>query len=252
MALSDLDFVEMRRWPVRVLVRADLAESLGRWLLERRPAPPPDAAGFSSGRGGARAFALPDGRRVVLREYRRGGWLARCVRRTYLGPRARPFHELAVTARARGRGIPTAEVLAARVVGRLVYRGAIVTLEIPGARPVLDALRAEASADGRQSIAAAVGRAVGAMHRQGLAHADLNCGNLLVAASAHGWDARVIDLDRAALVEPPLGDAGRRAALARLARSLRKLDPGAELAGPAVRAAFRAAYEEAAGSPCAC
>lgn len=250
--MSDGDFVEIRRWPVRVLVRADLADSLGAWLLGRHPARPGGATAFASGRGAAWAFALPDGRRVVLREYRRGGWIGRCVRRTYLGWTARPFRELAVTDHARRRGVPTAEVLAARAVGRLVYRGAIVTAEIPDARPALDLLRALPAADARAAVATAVGRTVGTMHRLGLVHADLNCDNLLVAKAPDGWEARVIDLDRARLVDPPVGGPERAAALARLGRSLRKLDPGGTIATEALRAAFRSGYEKGANLPCAC
>lgn len=250
--MSETNFVEVRRWPVRILVRADLADSLGAWLLGPNPTAPAGATAFTSGRGAAWAFALPDGRRVVLREYRRGGWLGRFVRRTYLGWTARPFRELAVTARAHRRGVPTAEVLAARAVGRLVYRGAIVTAEIPAARPVLDVLRALQAADERLAVATAVGRTVGAAHRLGLVHADLNCDNLLVAGSPGDWEARVIDLDRARLVDPPVGERDRAAALARLARSLRKLDPGGAIAPEPMRAAFRSGYEQGASFTCAC
>lgn len=246
------DFVEIRRWPVRVLVRADLAQTLGEWLLGRALERPADATGFDTGRGGAWTFALPGAGRGVYREYRRGGWLAHCVRRTYLGAEARPFRELAVTARAAARGIPTAEILAARVVGRLVYRGAVVTALIPDAGPALAALRAAATPAERDEVATVLGRTVGTMHRLGLVHADLNCDNLLVARSEDGVEARVIDLDRARLVEPPVAAVDRAAVLSRLERSLRKLDPEAEVGTQAVRLAFKRGYEEAADLPCGC
>lgn len=250
--MSDPGFVEIRRWPVRALLRADLVGAMGEWILAREVTLPPDATAFASGRGGARAFALPDGRRVVWREYRRGGWVGRWVRRTYAGFVARPFQEVVVTARARARGIPTAEVLGARVIGRGVYRGAIVTAEIAGATPALDALRSVTGRETANAIAGAVGRAVGSAHAHGLAHADLNCNNLLVAERPEGWQAWVIDLDRARLVRPPLATRERAGALARLARSARKLDPAGTAITPGLRAAFRAAYEEAAGEPCGC
>lgn len=246
------DFVELRRWPVRVLLRVDLAESLGPWLLARHPVAPPDAMPFTSGRGGAWAFALADGRRAVFREYRRGGWLARWVSRTYLGLEARPFRELRVAVEARRRGIPTPEVLAARAVGRGVYRGAIVTAEVSGAVPVLDALAATPEAAVRRAIGAAAGQAVGAMQRGGLVHADLNCNNLLVRRTPADAQAFVIDLDRAWLTDGPLEAGARAAGLGRLARSLNKLDPDRTLGDADVRAAFRRGYEEAAGSSCAC
>src|SRR5207244_13550456 len=63
------------------------------------------------------------------------------ARETYLGLRPRPLRELALTVEARRRGVAAAEVLAARVEGRLAYRGALVTAEVPAAATLLEALR---------------------------------------------------------------------------------------------------------------
>jgi len=249
--MSDHGFIERRRGRVRVLVRSDLGRSLGDWLLAPNAAPPPEARPFGSGRGGASAFVLSDGRRVVWRTYRRGGVVGRVIRASYVGVRARPFRELAVTAQAAVRGVPCAEVLAARVVGRVLYRGAIITAEIEDARPVLDVLAATTDPETRAAVATAAGRAVGTAHACGLVHADLNCGNVLVRPRA-GWEGWIVDLDRARLLPPPVGARLRARALARLMRSYAKLG-GADLGVSASeKAAFRAGYEEAARVPCEC
>ena len=217
---------------VRVLVRADLARSLGAWLVTTPLALPPDSVAVRSGRGAAWRMRLPGGGRGVLRRYRRGGVVARLVRETYLGVVTRPFHELAVTTEARRRGVAAPEVLGARVEGWLVYRGAIVTAEVPHATTLVEALRTAGDDSRRHALAAAAGRVVGQMHRAGVWHADLNLTNLLATAGDDA-DVTVLDFDRARLARRPLGARARRRNLERLARSLRKLDPDGGLVGAA-------------------
>jgi len=236
------------RGRVRAAVRRDLADALGPWLLSPVLAPPAGAEPIASGRGGAYRTALPGGVRAVVRPYRRGGWLARVVHETYLGWRPRPLRELVATVEARRRGVAAVEVLAARVEGGLAYRGALVTAEVAGAVSLIDALRSAADPGARAALARSAGSVVATMHAAGVAHPDLNLGNLLARAGAV---VAVVDLDRAALVAPPLGAPVRRRNLRRLRRSLRKLDRGGELGHSAAIAAFRSSYAEA-GFPCAC
>jgi 3-deoxy-D-manno-octulosonic acid kinase len=164
------------------------------------------------------------------------------VRDTYLGFRPRPLRELAVTAEARRRGVAAVEVLAARVEGRLLYRGALVTALVPASVTLLDALRAAPDGEARGALAAAAGQAIGTLHAAGVFHADLNLTNILVHDAAGGTRIALVDFDRARLRPGPLGQGNRRRNLRRLARSLAKLDPGGTLAGVAERRAFRAAY----------
>lgn len=243
-------YAALGRGRVRALVRSDLAGALAPWLLATPFAVPGDSTPVAGGRGAAWRVTLPDGARAVLRCYRRGGLLARVVRETYVGVVARPFRELAVTAEARRRGVAAPEVLAARTEGRLAYRGAIVTAEVPGVVTLLDALRAAADGGRRRALATAAGRVVAAMHRAGVFHADLNLTNLLAPASG-AVEVTVLDFDRARLASGPLGRRARRNNLERLARSLRKLDPGGRLAAPEDIAAFHAAYAGAPEAPCA-
>ena len=245
--------VVLRAGGVRVAVRRDLADELGALLLARRLRIPAGAEPLAGGRGGAFRLRLRNGLGTVVRSCRRGGLLARLVRETYLGVVARPWRELAVAHEARRRGVPTPEVLAARVVGRGMYRGAVVTAEVEGGVPLVEALRAAGEEMARTAIAAAAGAAVAKMHRAGLMHRDLNATNVLVR-TVPGCPpvAVVIDLDRARLCRGPLAPRQRRAMLARLARSLEKLDPGGALSGSGERTAFRGAYEAALGEPCGC
>jgi len=235
---------------VRALVRTDLADALAQWLVATPLALPPGSERISGGRGAVWRLTLPHGLRAVLRCYRRGGFAARVVRGTYLGLTPRPFRELAVTAEARRRGVAAAEVLAARVEGRLAYRGAILTAEVVGAVTLLEALRQAGDAARRRALAAGAGHVVAAMHRAGVCHADLNLTNLLAPVRG-AVDVTVLDFDRARLTPGPLSARARCRNLRRLARSLQKLDPAGGLAAPEDIAAFHAAYGTAAEVPCA-
>jgi 3-deoxy-D-manno-octulosonic acid kinase len=243
-------YTALRRWHVRALVRTDLVTELAPWLLASRLEVPSDSQALRGGRGAAHRVRLPGGIGAVLRYYRRGGWLARVVRESYLGSTARPFRELAVTAEARRRGVAAAEVLAARVEGWITYRGAIVTAEVPEAVPVIEALR-DATDDRRRALATAVARVVADMHRAGVFHADLNLTNLVTRGVAGGPDVTILDFDRARIGRAPLVARARHHNLRRLARSLRKLDPTGRLAAPDDVAAFHAAYANAMEAPCA-
>ncbi|HLK10452.1 MAG TPA: lipopolysaccharide kinase InaA family protein [Candidatus Binatia bacterium] len=235
---------------VRAAVRRDLATALGPWLLARRLATPAGAEPIASGRGAAYRAVLPGGVRAVVRPYRRGGLLARVVRETYLGWRPRPLRELMVTVEARRRGVAAPEVLAARIEGRFAYRGTLVTAEVPGAVPLIEALRAAPDAATRRRLGTLAGRAVAVLHAAGVLHADLNLTNILVAADAGG--ATVIDLDRGRVVPAPLRGRAQRRNLRRLARSARALDAAGATVDAAARLGFQEGYASVTGRPCAC
>jgi len=234
--------------PVRAAIRRDLLPRLGSWLLAPHLELPPDAVRLGTGRGAAYRLVLPGDVRAVLRLYRRGGVLARVVRETYLGLRPRPLRELVLTDEVRRRGVAAAEVLAARVEGNVAYRGALLTAEVPDATTLGEALRLASDAPARAKLAAATGRAVGKLHAAGVFHADLNVSNILIRP---GPEVVLVDFDRARLTSGPLAPRARRRNLARLTRSLAKLDPSGRLAGETERAAFAAAYAGAMHAPCA-
>ncbi len=241
----------VRAGRIRAAVRRDLERGLAPWLTAARLELGADAEPMLSGRGAAYRMTLPTGQRAVVRFYRRGGALARLVRETYLGVRARPLRELLVTVETRRRGVPTVEVLAARVEGRFVHRGALVTGEL-AAPTLLEALREAPDERTRCALSTSAGRTVGALHAAGVSHPDLNLTNLLVRSGAGGAYVVLCDFDRARLGRKPLQLRARRQNLRRLRRSQRKLDPNDELLGVAEQRAFRAGYQVVLGLPCAC
>lgn len=242
-----------------------LSEAGSRWTVHawaaRRSSERPDA-GPPGGRAPVHVVAAPapgpDGRAAwVVRRYRRGGLAAPLLGERYvrLGP-PRPERELTASALARARGIRTPAVVAGATyrgggASGLLYRAELVTELVPGAASLAAALfgpDAFAPPDRVRALAQA-GRLVRDLAEAGLAHADLNAGNVLVGGA--GEDAWVVDLDRCRVLAPArepgsVRDTGARAAtmLRRLERSLAKLGratgrPLAATEWTALRAAFR-------------
>lgn len=190
---------------------------------------------------------------AVLRQYRRGGLVARLVRQTYLwqgAERTRGFAELRVMAALHARGLPVPRPLAAsyRRKAGLFYEAAILTQRIPDVRTLAQILvnagrategqaqevvaqvyQAFAAQDetgqggqpaGFRSLPARVAAAIAAMHDAGVWHADLNAHNILLDAAGKVW---LIDFDRARDHGAPLSPALRVANMQRLRRSLEKV-----------------------------
>jgi len=223
----------------RAVVRNDLVPAFGPWLVGLSLEAPPRAVPLGGGRGGTFVLPIDDQARAVVRFGRRGGIVGRLVHARYLGLRPRPFRELRVSLAARARGAPIPEVLAVGVHGWVLYRSAVVTLEVPGAAPALAALGRATNGAERQAVGRVAGTAVARLHAAGVMHPDLNLSNILVDAGG----ATIVDLDRARLVQPAGGRLRRRWALRRLCRSARKLDPDARLVDDDVVRAFHAAYQ---------
>lgn len=193
--------------------------------------------------GGGRApvvVATHQGRRYVLRHYRRGGALASLSGDRYVWNGAalsRPWREWRLLACLHAEGFAVPRPLAARLVrGGLIYRADLATELIAGARTLAEALR-HAPLD--ESRWRALGALLSTFHRRGVCHADLNANNVLLDETGGLW---LIDFDRARIRRAGAG--WREANLARLRRSLDKL---ADAGGPlylaeADWAALRDAY----------
>jgi len=174
------------------------------------------------GRSRTAIVSLPGrSERLHLRPVHHGGLLRGLLRDRLLGL-TRPLAELEVHARLRALGVPVPiPVLVAARRGRGFHHAALATVHEEGALDGIALLANPLDSLMRRRAASAAGMAVRAFHDAGARHADLHVGNLLFRARATGFEAWVIDLDRARLSEPP-GARERMKELMRLHRSLVK------------------------------
>lgn len=173
--------------------------------------------GEARGRG-ATYFLRPEGRRWVLRHYRRGGLVARVTQDRYLWngeASSRPFAEWQLTYHLHRAGLPVPAPIAARYEQQgLTYRGDIITERLTEALPLAECLRV-----GALSLLnwVAIGRCLKRFHALGVCHADLNAHNVLLG---RGDEVYLVDFDRGSLRSPGMWcDAN----IVRLRRSLEKV-----------------------------
>lgn len=212
-------YVPVERHGARALVLAELREQVEMLGLAAGPVEAEEVV--AGGRVAHPVVRLPDGVRAVVRGYRRGGMVRHLNRERYLAGH-RAFEELRVTARARRAGVRAPEVLAAverpRGIG---YTARLATRWIEGAHGLPEWLGA-ADPGRRAEVLGEAGRQVARMHAAGIAHPDLNLGNLLVRESS-GGEVILLDFDRARLTDGAVAPGRRARDLLRLARSARKL-----------------------------
>jgi hypothetical protein len=172
-------------------------------------------------------MVLPGSDAALLRTYHHGGLLRFFSGKLFFTWPPRPFRELAITVELRRRGIPTIEALAAgidRVAGPL-YRGWFASREMDGARDLWAAFESGwARAQGVEGVLEAVAASLQVLHRQGVCHGDLNLKNILLRREGEGLKAYIIDFDKASLFLGPVPARIANGNLARLLRSVRKLD----------------------------
>jgi 3-deoxy-D-manno-octulosonic acid kinase len=168
---------------------------------------------------GAAAFIHADGRRLVLRHYRRGGWAARVSEDRYLWREAdatRSFVEWHLLYLMRRAGLPVPVPIAAcyRRTGPRTYSADLLTEQIPAVRSLAARLTA---APLPLTGWIAIGRCLRRFHDDGVCHADLNAHNVLMDDELRVW---LIDFDRGRLRRPGLWCDGN---LVRLRRSVEKI-----------------------------
>lgn len=206
-------------------------ESLGRSLVLdqfKKQSASEDVATDFFGRSRLKYFRLDNGERVLIRAYRRGGWVRRLTEEVYFTWPPRPLKEAAVTEEVRRRGIPTLEILAAWVETSWgpFYRGWLVSRELEGACDLWTALEQRLYVeDEGQALLQNVAQTLSRMHRQGIYHTDLNLKNILVRNEGGGIRVYIIDFDKARLFQHPIPSHKADRTLSRLLRSARKLDP---------------------------
>ncbi len=167
---------------------------------------------------------LPNGERVVVRGYRRGGVLGRLNRKYYLLGH-RPLDEARAAARASAAGVRVPEVLvAAEQQAGIGYTATLATRWIAGAKDGASWFMLAATAE-REAMLREVGRQIALLHAAGVAHPDLILRNMLVVRAPGQAEPLVylLDFDRALLSDGPTPPARRTVDLRRLGRSMRKL-----------------------------
>jgi 3-deoxy-D-manno-octulosonic acid kinase len=180
-----------------------------------------DAKGAVEGRAQGRGAALylrVDGKKWVLRHYRRGGLIAKFSGDRYVWrdeDSTRPFVEWQLTYRLHRAGLPVPAPIAARYTheGR-TYTGDIITERLPTVGSLAQCL-----ATGALSILTwiEIGRCIRRFHDLGVCHADLNAHNIMLSEDASVY---LIDFDRCQLRSAGLW---RDSNLVRLRRSLEKV-----------------------------
>lgn len=162
---------------------------------------------------------------AVLRQYLRGGWVAKISRDSYFFTtfaRSRPIREFNILAELFDRGLPVPRPVAALCERQgLLAGGSIMTLRIAPSTTLADLLPREGSPGPDDDVWRRVGQCIRRFHRAGVWHADLNARNILLDDATQVF---LIDFDRARLMRNT--EVNGKSNLARLKRSLQKLWPG--------------------------
>lgn len=171
--------------------------------------------------GRSNTLVVSDGEReLVLRHYVRGGLPGRFVHDRYLWlgeDRTRAFAEWRLLAKLCDMNLPVPRPAAARYRREgLCYTADLLTLRVPGIEPLSARL---ARGKGDEELWRRVGRTIRRFHDAGVHHADLNAYNVQVDEDG---DVFLLDFDRGEIRNA--GGGWRRENLARLHRSLRKLE----------------------------
>ena len=168
---------------------------------------------------------------VIIRFYRRGGFVRHFLSDIYWDRPPRPLAELVATETARQRGVPTIEVLGAYVrwMNSGLYRGLLISREAEGFHNLWEWLQMRSIGPTRSATLTAVARAIATMHEAGIAHADLNLTNILIQSSNTSPQVLLLDFDRAQVLSDPVPRPQRERTLRRLQRSFRKLNPDGAL-----------------------
>lgn len=160
------------------------------------------------GRGNSFSFPVSDPQinRIVVRPYKRGGFLTGpLLRNIYWGVR-RFLQELEVSVIAFNKGLPVSEplgiVLEPKALG--FYKAFILSKEITGAKDISTALESLKRAEPcllsrkKQELLKALVAAIVRFHNGGIYHPDLHLKNILVRENPSGLpEIFIIDLDRA-------------------------------------------------------
>lgn len=169
-------------------------------------------------RGSARFFEYR-GMALVHKRYRRGGLLGRFIHDAYRYRRlgcTRMWSEFQLLGELCAMGLPVPQPVAARcqLTAGLLYRGDLITRQIPDTRTLSE--RLEDTALDRQTWLA-IGAMIARFHTHQVYHSDLNAHNILIDQDNRMF---LIDFDKGAIRS---GNQWKANNLGRLHRSLCKL-----------------------------
>ena len=184
--------------------------------------------GEAVGRGSAWFINTASGP-VVLRQYLRGGWVAKISRQSYFFTtvsRSRPFREYHLLAALYDLGLPVPKPVAALCEFHgFISSGALMTARISSAQTLADVLPGNDEGDDLgEGLWESVGKCIRRFHDAGVWHADLNARNILLDENSQVF---LIDFDRARFT--PGKAVNGQGNLKRLKRSLSKFWPTDEL-----------------------
>ncbi|NOR20593.1 MAG: 3-deoxy-D-manno-octulosonic acid kinase [Xanthomonadales bacterium] len=167
---------------------------------------------------------------VVLRQFLRGGWVAKISRDKYVFTgveNSRPFREFIILSSMLELGLPVPRPVAALCEHHgVVSTGALLTARIAGAQTLADLLPADnADSETRAAMWGRIGQCIREFHDAGVWHADLNARNIMLDEQLQVF---LIDFDRARFTPGKVVDGEGN--LKRLKRSLVKLWPDDEIA----------------------
>lgn len=172
----------------------------------------------SGGRGGAWFIDTGCGY-IVLRQYRRGGLVARISEQSYVYTReqdVRSVAEFRLLDHLVTLGLPVPKPVAAwyRKVSGLSYKAAIIIERLEDTTPLAELIPVLDLADWE-----VIGATVRRFHDAGVNHADLNCFNVLVRGSSYF----LIDFDKGRIMPAKAAEKWKTGNLERFARSIRKV-----------------------------
>lgn len=137
---------------------------------------------------------------AVLRQYRRGGMVAKVSRRHYIwagAEQTRSWMELRLLQIMYNAGLPVPKPLAAFYKQSLgFYQAAILTETIPNSQTLVGLLQAPQDNKGEEflhELAGRVAKAIHELHEFDVYHADLNAYNILVDTDGKVW---LLDFDK--------------------------------------------------------
>lgn len=178
----------------------------------------PGTQALAGGRNASCRFDL-NGRRLVLREYRRGGMMAALLHDRYLWTgleNSRPWQESRAVDYAQQAGLPVAPLIAFCIQRQgLFYRAAVISGFIENRGTLADVLASQMLPE---SDWQRLGAVIHKMHSSGIDHVDLNANNILLDSQDRFY---LIDFDKARIHQAQ--GSWQQNNLDRLLRSLNKI-----------------------------